>query len=173
MGRELLEVMASFNAILDVSHTAEEAFFEAVDRYEGQIIASHSNPRKFSNTDRQLSDGMIRRLAERDGVMGIVPYNLFLYEGWTATSKRSSSSLERVIAAMDHVCQLTGSARHVGIGSDFDGGFGAESIPAELDTAADLLMIRPRLDARGYSAEDVKAILGGNFLRILRAALPG
>ncbi|HLY26096.1 MAG TPA: membrane dipeptidase [Aggregatilineales bacterium] len=173
MGRELLEVMAAFNAILDLSHMAEEAYLEAVDRYEGQVIASHSNPRKFSNTDRQLSDAMIRRLSERDGVMGIVPYNYFLYDGWTATSKKSASSLDRMLAAMDHVCQITGSARHVGIGSDLDGGFGAEMIPAELDTAADLLMIAPLLIARGYTQDDVKAIMGGNFLRILRAALPG
>ena len=76
------------------------------------------------------------------------------------------------IGAIDHVCQVTGSANHVGIGSDFDGGFGAESIPAELDTVADLRLIGPALLARGYTPEAVNSILGGNFLRILRTALP-
>src|SRR5690606_9455364 len=66
VGRELLEVMASFNAILDLSHMAEQSFLESLDLYEGILIASHSNPRRFRNTDRHLSDTMIRRLAERD-----------------------------------------------------------------------------------------------------------
>ena len=114
MGRELLEVMESFNAILDLSHLAEEAYFEAVDRYGGHIIASHSNPRKFCDTDRHLSDDMIRRLAERDGVMGVVPYNAFLQNGYSKTDPKSKTPVSRVIGAIDHICQVTGSARHAG-----------------------------------------------------------
>jgi membrane dipeptidase len=172
LGRELLEVMESFNAILDVSHMAEEAYFEALERYGGHIIASHSNPRRFRDSDRHLSDDMIRRLAERDGVMGVVPFNAFLSNDWTRTDPKSSIPISTVIAVIDHVCQVTGSARHVGIGTDFDGGFGAGQIPAEIDTVADLHKIGPLLAARGYTPEDITAILGGNFLRILRAALP-
>jgi membrane dipeptidase len=172
LGRELLEVMESFNAILDLSHMAEEAYLEAVERYGGPIIASHSNPRKFCNTDRHLSDFMIRQLAERDGVMNIVLYSAFLRDDWSETDPKSKTPLETVIAAIDHVCQVTGSARHVGIGSDFDGGFGVKDIPAELDTVTDLQLIGPRLAAWGYTPEDVKSILGGNMLRILRTALP-
>lgn len=172
LGRELLEVMESFNAILDLSHMAEEAYLEAVERYGGPIIASHSNPRKFCNTDRHLSDTMIRQLAERDGVMGIVLYNAFLRDDWSEADPKSKTPLEIVAAAIDHVCQVTGSARHVGIGSDFDGSFGLKDIPAELDTITDLQMIGPRLTAWGYTPEDVKGILSGNFLRILRTALP-
>ncbi|MEO1287040.1 MAG: membrane dipeptidase, partial [Chloroflexota bacterium] len=56
LGYELLEILGSFNAILDVSHMAEQAFNEAIDRYEGVVIASHSNPRHFRNSDRHLSD---------------------------------------------------------------------------------------------------------------------
>ena len=164
--------MESLNAILDVSHMAEEAYFEALDRYGGHIIASHSNPRRFRDSDRHLSDDMIRRLAERDGVMGVVPFNAFLSNDWARTDPKSSISISTVITVIDHVCQVTGSARHVGIGTDFDGGFGAEQIPAEIDTLADLHRIGPLLAARGYTPEDIMAILGGNFLRILRTALP-
>jgi len=77
-----------------------------------------------------------------------------------------------VIPAIDHVCQLTGSARHVGIGTDLDGGFGWASIPAEFDTISDLHLIGPALTARGYAADDVAAVLCGNFLRMLRQTLP-
>ncbi len=170
-GRELLEVMASFNAILDLSHLSEHACLEALDTYAGIIIASHSNPRKFRNTDRHFSDPMIERLAERDGVMGIVPFNHFLSNRWKKGDSKSDVPMSVVLDAIDYVCQLTGSAAHVGIGSDFDGGFGLESIPDGLDSTGDLLSIGPALTARGYSEEDTAAILGGNMLRKLRQGL--
>lgn len=173
LGRELLDVMANFNAILDLSHMAEEAYLEAVDRYQGQIlIASHSNPRRFCDTDRHLSDTMIRRLAERDGVMGIVLYNRFLSNTWRKGDRKDAISRWVPIDAIDAVCQITGSAAHVGLGTDFDGGFGAESIPEGFDTISDLLTIADGLRQRGYAEADVEAILSGNMLRKLRQALP-
>jgi membrane dipeptidase len=171
LGRELLEAMASFNAILDLSHMAEEAFLEAVDLYDGILIASHSNPRKFRNTDRHLSDDMIRKLAERNGVMGVVLYNRFLSDKWERTDPKHTIRLSIVADAIDHICQITGSAAHVGIGSDFDGGFGVEQIPYEIDTVGDLLKIGDVLRERGYSAEDIEAVLSGNMLRKLKEAL--
>jgi membrane dipeptidase len=172
LGYELLSAMADFNAILDLSHLAEQACSQALDAYEGVIIASHSNPRSFRNTDRHLSDNMIRRLAERDGVMGIVLYNRFLSDSWQSGDPKASLPLSIVIDAIDTVCQLTGSARHVGIGSDFDGGFGMESIPDGLDTVGDLMKIGDALLTRGYAQADVEAIMSGNMLRKLRQALP-
>jgi membrane dipeptidase len=172
LGLELLEVMAGFNALLDLSHMAEMAFMESLERYEGQIIASHSNPRHFVNTDRHLSDDMIRRLAERDGVMGIVCYNRFLKEGWIKADGKAAVSFTTLLDAIDYVCQITGSAAHVGIGSDFDGGFGAESIPDGIETVTDLWYINEALRTRGYAEEDIAAILGGNMLRKLRQSLP-
>jgi membrane dipeptidase len=164
--------MANFKAILDLSHLAEEACLQALDHYDGTIIASHSNPRTFRNTDRHLTDTMIRKLAERDGVMGIVLYNRFLSDDWTSGDPKSKIPLSRVIDAIDYVCQLTGSARHVGIGTDFDGGFGQESIPEDMDTVTDLMKITNALNTRGYSPVDVEAIMGGNMIHKLRQALP-
>lgn len=172
LGYELLDIMASFNAILDLSHLAEEACLQAIDRYEGVIIASHSNPRKFRDTDRHLADNTIRLLAERDGVIGIVPYNRFLSDTWAYTDGKKGLPLSVVIDAIDYVCQLTGSAAHVGFGTDFDGGFGLESIPEGLDTIADIYSIGAALSERGYAPKDVEAILSGNMLRKLRQALP-
>ena len=171
-GRELLAVMADLGLILDVSHLAEEPLFEALDRFEGRMVASHANPRARVPGPRQLSDGMIRRLAERDGVIGIVPYNRFLRPGWAKGDPKHAVTVADVAAAVDHVCQVVGDAAHVGLGSDFDGGFGAESAPAEIDTVADLARFGPALAELGYSEEDIAAVLGGNWLRVLRAALP-
>ncbi len=171
-GRELLGVMADLGLTLDVSHLAEEAFFEAVDRYEGRAVATHANPRVRVAGPRQLSDEMIRRLAERDGVIGIVPFNRFLLRGWTKGDPKNAVTVADVAAAVDHVCQVVGDAAYVGLGSDFDGGFGAESTPSEIDTVADLSRIGPALSELGYGEQDIAAVLGGNWLRVLRAALP-
>lgn len=174
LGRELLETMATYGMVLDLSHMAPEAVIEAIDRYEGPLFASHSNPLSFrpDRPDRNLSDDTIRGIAERDGVVGILPYNLFLVRGWAMGDRKDAATMDTVIAAIDHVCQITGNAQHVGIGSDFDGGFGGESAPVGFETTTDLLTIGPKLAARGYAPDDITAILSGNFLRVLRAGLP-
>lgn len=170
LGRELLGEMARLGMILDVSHMAEETFWQALDAFPGRVIASHSNCRVYTPTDRHLSDEMIRALAARDAVIGTVLANSFLQGGWKTGDPLLT--LDAVVRHVDHICQLTGSARHCAIGSDFDGGFGVESTPAELDSVADLGRIGEALAAQGYSADDVAGILGGNWLRLLAEALP-
>lgn len=171
LGLELLDHMARLNMILDLSHASERAFLEALSTYPSPVIASHSNPRAFRPGDRQLSDEMIGLLAERDGVMGIVPFNLFLTPEWQMGDPKGHVSVRRVAQAIDYVAQLTGSSAHVALGTDFDGGFGAQSIPAEMDTVADLYLIADELDLMGYTADDVARILSGNWLRVLRRGL--
>jgi membrane dipeptidase len=175
-GRQLLEAMASFNLILDLSHMAEESFHAAVDLYPGPLAASHSNARALLRgspwPDRHLSRQMIRALCERGGVIGVVPYNAFLRGGWTPSDGKSAVSLSRLCDQVDYICQTTGDAEHVGLGSDLDGGFGREAIPDEMDTVADLLQLGPLLQARGYQARERRNILGDNWMRLLRAALP-
>lgn len=175
-GRRLLELMAGLGLILDLSHASDESCLEALDRFQGTVIASHANPRAllkdFSRPERMLTDEMITRLAEAGGVIGIVPYNRFLRSDWIAAHGKDAVTLNEVVAMIDHICQLTGSAAHVGIGSDFDGGFGVERVPAEIDTVADLQKLDPLLRARGYSAVDVAGILGQNWVKVLRRGLP-
>lgn len=175
-GRELLEVMADLGLVLDISHMTEEAALEALDRFPGVIIASHSNAGALLTgsqwPERHLSDLVIRELAQRNGVIGVVPYNGFLIGNWHAGTPRSAVSLEHVVSQIDHMCQLVGSADHVGIGSDFDGGFGLEKTPTGIDSIADLQLIGEALRENGYSMSDVEAVLGTNWLHVLRRALP-
>src|SRR6185503_12442303 len=81
-GHALVDELSREEMILDLSHAAEESFFQAIDRFSGPVIASHSNPRALCPGDRQLSDEMIRRIAARDGVIGIVPFNRMLDSSW-------------------------------------------------------------------------------------------
>jgi membrane dipeptidase len=175
LGRELLDMIASLGLILDVSHLAQQALFEALEHFEGKpgsLIASHSNPQHIMPTDRHLPDEAIEQIAERKGVIGIVLFNAFLKRGWGTGSKKHEVTLDDVVRAIDHVCQVTGSADYVGIGSDFDGGYGAEAMPRELDTSRDLHRVGDALLARGFSVAHVEQIMSGNWLRVLKATLP-
>ena len=177
LGRALLVEMERLGVTLDMSHMAEESFWQAIEQFHGTIIASHSNCRALVPTDRQLSDEMIRAIAERDGVIGTVMANSFLVAGWGKEDKdgnvnNSPVTLADVIRHIDHICQLTGSARHCAIGSDFDGGFGVESTPEAFDSVADLEKLASALAQAGYSEDDVTGIMGGNWLRLLARALP-
>jgi membrane dipeptidase len=172
LGRELLTHMQKLNLVLDFSHLAEEACYNSLDLFDGTIVATHANPRRFLPSDRGLSDEMISLISERDGVIGIVPYNRFLRPGWNREMPRELVTLDTLIEAVDYVCQLTGSARHVGIGTDFDGGFGVEQTPHGINTIADISKIAGLLGSRGYIDSDISHIMSENWLRILRKTLP-
>ena len=74
---------------------------------------------------------------------------------------------------IDHVCQLLGSADHVGIGTDFDGGFGLQCAPAELNTLADMGSIIPLLENKGYTQSEIDKIFGLNWIEYMKNNLPG
>ncbi len=171
-GYELLEVMAGFNLLLDISGLSERASADAIERYGGPIFASHANPRRFHDSPRCLADSLIHRLAERDGVMGIMVYNRFLRKDWHRSDPQRRVTMSHWVDAVDYVCQLTGVVDHVGLGSNIDGGYAYSSLPDQIDTASDLWLLRKALLERGFSADDVRAILGGNMLRKLRESLP-
>jgi membrane dipeptidase len=169
-GRALLDVMNEFGLILDITHMNERASLEALDQYEGVVVATHSNCRALVPGERQLSDAQIRAVGERGGVIGTVLYNRFLRANHRQGDRKELVTLDHVVAHIDQICQVLGDARHVGLGTDMDGGFGADDIPAELDSAADLPLIATRLRNAGYDQKDVSHIMGQNWLELLRSA---
>lgn len=174
-GRELLEVLAGLGYVLDLAHMTSKSALEALERYEGPVIASHANAREMirgARGERHLTDETIRRLIERDGVMGVLPFNRFLVPEWQNSDPRSDVTLDHLIVHIDHVCQLAGDARHVALGTDFDGGFGWPAIPDELNTIADLQKLEARLLEHGFTQDEVQLIFNGNWQRILERGLP-
>lgn len=175
-GRKLLAAMAEHNFMLDLSHMDEQAAIEALDIYRGPIVGTHANcvsllPNLTSN--RHFSDRIIEGVIERDGVIGLVPFNTYLKVGWVeGKSDRAEVSLRNLVDHIDHVCQIAGDSLHAGIGSDFDGGFGLQSVPQEIDTVADLQKLTSFLQERGYNETDVANILGGNWIARLKRDLP-
>jgi membrane dipeptidase len=172
LGVELLGEMQRAGVALDVSHLAEESFWQALDLYSGPLAASHSNCRALldaAHADRFLSDDMIRAVVERDGVIGLAMYNKMLVRNWDG--RKDSVTMAAVVRHVEHICGLAGDTLHVGLGSDLDGGFGREAIPAELDTWGDLTAVGSALAASGWAAADIANVLGGNWRRWLGQAL--
>jgi len=174
MGRPLLKAMSEIGMILDLTHLADESFWEAVAYFEGPVLASHNNCRALVPGERQFSDEQIQKIIERDGVIGSAMDAWMLYPGWIkGETSNTLVSLENVIDHMDHICQLAGNARHIAIGTDLDGGYGYEQTPHDLETITDLQKLPDLLRKRGYSEADIRGIMHGNWLQLLRDAWTG
>jgi membrane dipeptidase len=172
-GRELLGIMHELGMVLDVTHLADESFFEALERFPGPVLASHNMCRAITPGVRQFSDEQIRLLIERDAVIGAAFDAWMVVPGWVrGADVNPPCTLRHAVNHIDHICQLAGSARHCAIGSDLDGGFGTEQTPRDLDTIADLQSLAPVLEERGYSPEEIVGIFHGNWQRFFRRALP-
>jgi membrane dipeptidase len=172
-GRELLREMNRLGFILDATHLCDDCFWEALDLFQGPIWASHQLCRALTPHVRQWTDDQIRELVKRDGVLGMAFDAWMMIPGWVrgqTTPQSAGLKLERIVDHIDHICQIAGNARHVGIGSDLDGAFGHEQTPQDLQTIADLARLPELLRRRGYPEEDVTGIAHGNFLRFLRRA---
>jgi len=170
-GRELLHVMKALGMVLDVTHLADESFWEALDVFDGPVLASHNNCRALVPGDRQFEDAQIRAIIERAGVIGAAFEAWMLAPDWTLAME-PKVKLEAVIDHIDRVCQIAGNASHAAIGSDLDGGYGTEQTPEGLDTIADLQKIPGLLRARGYAEADIAGIMHGNWMRLFESAWP-
>jgi membrane dipeptidase len=170
-GLELLKKMEDKGIILDATHLCDDAFWQAMEHYDGPVWASHQNCRALVAHNRQFSDAQLKELIRRDAVIG-VPFDAWMIvPGWVrgqSTPRGMDCNLEKVADHIDHICQLAGNARHVGIGSDLDGGFGREQCPYEVETIADLQKIPDVLARRGYTGEDVRNMMWGNWVGFLR-----
>jgi membrane dipeptidase len=170
LGRELLGEMRRLGMVLDATHLTDDAFWEAMQLWDGPVWASHQNFRAIVPHQRQFSDEQLRELIRRDAVMGM-PFDAWMmHTGWVrgqTTPQSAGVFIERSLEHADHICQLAGNARHVAIGSDLDGGFGTEQTPQDLDSIADLQRLAPLLRKHGYSEADVVGIMHGNWIRRL------
>jgi len=170
-GPQLLKEMDKVGMLLDVTHLSDRSFWEAIDVFGGLILASHHNCRSLVPGDRQLTDEQIKVLIQRGGVIGASLDCWMIKPGWKiGVSDPKTVSLEDVVNHTDHICQLAGNAKHCGIGSDLDGGFGKEQTPHDLDTIAELGKLAEILDRRGYTDEDIQDVMYRNWVDFFRRA---
>jgi membrane dipeptidase len=174
-GRDLVKEMRRLGIILDVTHLTDEAFWEALNLYDGPVWASHNNCRSLVPHQRQFNDDQLKELIRRDAIIGAAFDAWMMVPGWVrgkTTPAETGVKIETIVDHIDHICQLAGTSRHCAIGSDLDGGYGTEQTPLDLNSIADLQRLAEILSRRGYSAGDIAGIMHGNWIWKLSESLP-
>jgi membrane dipeptidase len=178
-GRDVVREMNRVGMVVDGSHCSLRTTFDLFEASEAPVILSHSNPRALHEHPRNVTDDQIRGCAATGGVVGINGIGIFLGDNDTST--------DTFVRAIEYVCELVGP-EHVGIGLDFvfdkddlaaefadksntfPDGFGYSVDGFDFVEPERLPLITEALLARGIGADDVRAILGGNFLRVAQAS---
>lgn len=172
-GRRLLAQLEAIGMMLDLTHTSDAAFSEAIDLYGGPVFASHTNCRALAPGPRQFSDAQLKILIQRGGVIGCALHiSMLRTDAAGPRHAREAVGLRHAADHIDHICQLAGDVGHTAIGSDLDGGFGWEHCPRDVDTIADVGQLAVILSSRGYGDSDIAALFHGNWLGLLHRALP-
>lgn len=176
-GREVVAEMNRLGMLVDISHVADTTFWQVLETSRAPVIASHSSCRALSPIARNMTDHMIRALARQGGVIAINFGCEFLSPESAAASPYFTPSVKEkkavpratladAVAHIDHVVRLAG-VDAVGIGSDFDG---VECTPIGLDDVSKFPNLTRALLEKGYTAEEIRKIYGGNLLRVMREA---
>jgi membrane dipeptidase len=200
-GKDVVREMNRLGMMVDISHTADKTFYDALETSTAPIIASHSACRAVSSYTRNMTDDMLKALAAKGGTMQINFGCDFLSQRYYDAAKPMEAelkpkfmdamkiadpaereaamgklmaefatkvppaTLDDVVAQIDHAVKVAG-VDHVGIGTDFDG---VGCVPKELDSYDKFPVLTRALLEKGYSAEDIKKIYGGNLLRVMKA----
>jgi len=165
-GRKLLGRMNEMGMIIDCAHISDRSFFDIIRLSRKAVVSTHSSCRALCPHRRNMSDEMIRALADNGGVIQINFYPLFIDKDYLADPEHSPlPSYKRVVDHIDHAVKI-GGIDHVGIGSDFDG---IEVCPKGLEDISCMGVIFDEMRARGYSERDIEKVAGENFLRVLNA----
>lgn len=168
-GRELVREMDRLGVVHDASHLSDEALAGLLEATGTRVIASHSNCRALIDgpgdapRQRHLTDDAIREIARRDGVIGLNLFSLFLVPGGVDGVR---ASIAQTLAHVEHICNLTGSTKHVGLGSDMDGGLRGDQLPQGINQPADLRLLVDGLRDRGWSDDAVLGFMHGNWERV-------
>ena len=155
-GVEVVQEMNRSGIIVDVSHLSEPGFWDVIETSQKPIIASHSNAKTVCNHRRNLTDEQLLALAKNGGVTGMNFARDFVAQ--------KDADLGGVIRHIEHICALIGPD-HIGLGSDFDG---ISEGPTGLEDVTKMPAITQELCRLGYSEENIRKILGGNFLRVIK-----
>jgi membrane dipeptidase len=169
LGKQVVREMNRLGMIVDISHVADKTFWDVLATSSAPPFASHSSCRAFVNAPRDMTDEMIVALAKKGGVVQINFECSFLTQAardaYLAKKKQPPATLEDVVKHIDHVVKIAGIDA-VGIGSDFDG---VDCVPTGLEDVSKFPSLTRALLEKGYTAEQIRKIYGGNTLRLMRA----
>ncbi len=199
-GRDVVREMNRLGMMVDISHVSDQTFWDVLGVSRAPVIATHSSARALTDVPRNMTDEMLRAVAQAGGLVMVNFYPAFIDKAWGEAwdaqepERRAAKAelyasyaargekipggvweqrvfefarrlprapLSALIDHIDHVAKVAGIG-HVGIGTDFDG---VPSLPEGLESAADLGKVTAALLERGYSADDLRKLLGENLLR--------
>ena len=166
-GFEALEKMEELGIILDVSHLSDGGFFDAAKVSKKPFIASHSNARAVSSHVRNLTDDMIRVIAERGGLIGLNFCTPFLREGWKPGSLPAGGTMEEMLAQLRYLIQV-GGEDCIALGSDFDG---IEETPEEIPSCLAMPRLAEAMEQNGFTHTEVEKVFSENVRRFLKENL--
>lgn len=163
-GREFVARMEALGMIVDVSHMSDAGFYDVLQITKKPFVASHSNARKVCPCARNMSDDMIRSLAERGGVMGLNFCADFLTQ--LPAGMPNPGTIDAVVRHARHIAEI-GGMECIGIGSDFDG----IDTHAELPGAEAMGKLYDALYKGGFTESQIDRIFYGNVMRVYREVL--
>lgn len=158
-GVALVKECNRLGIILDMAHLAPAGVRDVLEVSEAPVVVTHGNCHAIWPHKRNLTDAQLEAIAAKGGVVGVTAVPAFL------GSDEKSAPMAAMLDHLDHVIRVMGE-EHVGIGMDFDGVRDARVVGME--DVSRLPNLTEGLVGRGYKAETVKKILGGNFLRVFR-----
>ncbi|HYE02231.1 MAG TPA: membrane dipeptidase [Phycisphaerales bacterium] len=163
LGRELAREMDRLGVVHDLAHLSDRALADLLAETPARVIASHSNCRALlgdPENQRHLTDETIREVARRGGVVGLNLYSKFLR---AARGGGGRARLDDCVRHIEHVCELAGHRRAVGLGSDMDGGLSAADLPEGINGPRGLMRLAEALERRGWSERDVEGFAWRNW----------
>jgi len=168
LGRALVKHMDELNVVHDLSHLSQRAADELLSCTDKPVIASHSNSRALMGdpnskaNQRHLSDETIVEITRRGGVIGLNLLGDFITP---AMEKGERAKISDCVHHIEHVCELANSKAHIALGSDMDGGFGADGLPEGINTPSDLTVLSDALADRGWSDAEIAGFAHANWDR--------
>jgi membrane dipeptidase len=201
-GKEVVREMNRLGMLIDISHVSDKVMNDVLDITTAPIIASHSSARGISNHTRNVSDDVLKRVAQNGGVIMINFYPSCLDERTNREENDRSARLKsqtdalkekykdnlqayneaeralfaanpiymptyaRIVDHIDHIKKVAG-IDYVGIGSDYDG---VPFLPAGMNGMEDLPLVTYEMLRRGYTEQEIRKVLGENFLRAFAKA---
>lgn len=160
-GRELVAEMNRIGMIIDLAHASDKTFYDVLESSSRPVVSTHSCCRALASHRRNMTDDMIRRMADKGGLIQINFYPLFLSD-----SIDPVPGLREIVDHIDHAVKV-GGIEHVGIGSDFDG---IEIAPQGVEDISKMNLVFEEMSRRGYASADIEKVAGLNLLRVLADA---
>ncbi len=158
VGRKMIQEMKRLGMLLDLSHIAPAGFYQAIDEYQGPVLVTHANVRKFCDHPRNLDDNQLKALANSGGIIGLSQVSDFVKD-------IPQPSLDDFIDHIVYVSDLIG-VEHVALGSDFDG---ADQVV--LPGIEGYHQLETLLRKRGFYTHELEMIFSMNVERVIKQIL--